>query len=212
MSLILRINPKEPEAAEIAKAVEFLQTGEVVAYPTETIFGLGADVFNKKAIKKIYDLKSRDYGLPISILIADIPMLRQYVKEVPDHALRLMRKFWPGPLTICFPASEEIPKGLVTNTGRVGVRLSSHPVAAALVKVFGKAITTTSANLSGYPPALSVKHIQKYFGEKIPCIIDAGECDPSKGSTVVDVGEDTMRIIREGSIPADEVIKCFQDA
>jgi L-threonylcarbamoyladenylate synthase len=210
MSVVIRIDPREPFEQDIEKAVEFLSRGEVIAYPTETIYGLGADVLNRKAVKKIYDLKARDYGLPISILVADIAMLREYVKEVPDRALPLMHKFWPGALTILLPASEKIPRGLVTNTGRVGVRISSHPIASALVEKFGKPITTTSANLSGFPPSLSVKHIQKYFGDKIPCIIDGGECEPTRGSTVVDVGEETMRIIRAGTIPAEDVIRCFQ--
>lgn len=210
MSVIIRIDPKEPLEQDIERAVEYLKKGEVIAYPTETIYGLGADVLNRKAVKKIYDLKARDYGLPISILVANIAMLREYVKDVPDRALPLMRKFWPGALTILFPANEKIPKGLVTNTGRVGIRISSHPVASALVEKFGKAITTTSANLSGFPPSLSVKHIQKYFGDRIPCIIDGGECEPTRGSTVVDVGEETMRIIRAGLIAAEDVIRCFQ--
>jgi len=210
MSVVLRIDPKEPFQNDIDQAVEFLKNGDVIAYPTETIYGLGADVVNRKAIKKIYDLKARDYGLPVSILVADIAMLREFVEEVPEQALSLMRRFWPGALTILFPANDKIPKGLVTNTGRVGVRISSHPIAAALVKTFGKPITTTSANLSGFPPSLSVKHIQKYFGDKIPCLVDGGECEPSRGSTVVDVGEETMRIVREGRIPAEEVIRCFQ--
>lgn len=210
MSKIININPKEPFEDEINEAVDYLRRGEVIAYPTETIYGLGADILDRKAVKKIYDLKARDYGLPISILVADVPMLREYVKEVPEQALPLMRKFWPGALTILFPANEKIPKGLVTNTGRVGIRISSHPIASSLVKTFGKAISTTSANLSGFPPSLSIKHIQKYFKDKIPCIIDGGECEPSRGSTVVDVGEETMRIIRVGSIPAEEVIRCFQ--
>jgi len=210
MSVILRIDPKEPLESDIAKAIEFLERGEVVAYPTETIYGLGVDVLNRKAIKKIYDLKARDYGLPISILVADLAMLREYVQEVPEQAIALMRRFWPGALTILFPANNKIPKGLVTNTGRVGMRISSHPIAAAMVKMLGKPITTTSANLSGFPPSLSVKHIQKYFGDKIPCMIDGGECEPTRGSTVVDVGEETMRIVRAGAIPAEDVIRCFQ--
>lgn len=210
MTEIIRIDPKEPYLSEIARVVEFLKSGEVIAYPTETIYGLGADVLNRRAVKKIYDLKSRDYGLPVSILVADLKMLREVVGEVPDSALLLMRRFWPGALTILFPASPKIPKGLVTNTGKVGVRISSHPVAAAIVSAFGRPITTTSANLSGFPPSLSVKHVQKYFGEKLPCIVDGGECEPSRGSTVVDVTEETMRIVRDGAVPADEVVKCFR--
>ena len=210
MTEIIQIDPKHPLPEAIEKAVSYLKEGQVVAYPTETIYGLGADVQDKKAVKRIYDLKARDYGLPISILVSNLSMLREVVSEVPDRALVLMRKFWPGALTILFPASSIIPKGLVTNTGKVGIRISSHPVASALVEAFGRPMTTTSANLSGFPPSLAVKHVQKYFGDKLLCIIDGGEVEPSRGSTVVDIGEDTMRIIRDGAIPADEVIKCFK--
>ncbi len=210
MTEIIRIDPKAPSMEDIDKAVSYLKQGKVVAYPTETIYGLGANALDRKAVKRIYDLKSRDYGLPIAILVADLTMLREVVVNVSDRALTLMRKFWPGALTILFPASDIIPKGFVTNTGKVGIRISSHPVAGALVERFGKPVTTTSANLSGFPPSLSVKHVQKYFGDKLSCIIDGGDCEPSRGSTVVDVADDTMRIIREGAIPAKEVIKCFQ--
>lgn len=210
MTILLKIDPQNPSKEDIGKAVQFLRGGDVIAYPTETIFGLGADVSNRKAVKKIYNLKSRDYGLPISILVSDLGMLRRYVTGVSDNALKLITKFWPGPLTILFPASPLISRGLVTNTGRVGIRFSSHPIASLLVKNFGGAITTTSANRSGCPPALSAKDVKKYFEERVPCIID-GVCEPSKGSTVVDVGDDTMRIIREGAIPAEEVIQCFQN-
>lgn len=210
MTELIRIDPKEPSGPDIEKAVAYLRDGQVIAYPTETIYGLGADVLNRKAVKRIYDLKSRDYGLPISVLISDLKMLREVVSDVSDRALKLMRKFWPGPLTILFYASAAIPKGLVTNTNKIGIRMSSHPIASAIAQTFGHPITTTSANLSGFPPSLSVKHVQKYFGEKIPCVVDGGECNPSRGSTVIDLAEDTMRIVRDGAIPADEVIKCFQ--
>jgi L-threonylcarbamoyladenylate synthase len=210
MTELIRIDPKAPEIPDIERAVGYLKDGQVIAYPTETIYGLGADVLSRKAVKRIYDLKSRDYGLPISILVSDLKMLREVVSEVSDGALRLMRKFWPGPLTILFNASEAIPKGLVTNTNKIGIRMSSHPVASAIVAAFGHPVTTTSANLSGFPPSLSVKHVQKYFGERLSCIVDGGECNPSKGSTVVDLAEHSMRIIRDGAIPADEIIKCFQ--
>lgn len=210
MTEVIRIDPKDPHQADIERAVKFLHDGQVIAYPTETIYGLGADVFNRKAVKRIYDLKARDYGLPISVLISDLKMLREMVTEVPDNTIPLIRKFWPGALTICLPVSKAFPKDLVTSTGKVGFRMSSHPVASAIVATFARPITTTSANLSGFPPSLSVKHIQKYFGEKIPCVVDGGECEPSRGSTVVDIGDETMRVIRDGAVSAEEVIKCFQ--
>jgi L-threonylcarbamoyladenylate synthase len=211
MAEIIRVDPKAPFPQDIERAVKYLVDGQVIAYPTETIYGLGADVLNRKAVKRIYELKSRDYGLPIAVLIGDLKMLRHVASDVSDGALRLMRKFWPGPLTILFHASDAIPKGLVTNTGKIGVRMSSHPVASAIVMTFGRPVTTTSANLSGFPPSLSVKHIEKYFGDRLPCIVDAGECNPSRGSTVVDLTEESMRIIRDGAIPAEDVIKCFQE-
>lgn len=212
MTEVLRINPKVPEPEEIEKAAKYILSGDVIAYPTETIYGLGAEVFNRKAIKKIYDLKSRDYGLPIAILVSNMQMLRELVTHIPERAQALMRRFWPGPLTILFEVNETFPKSLATNTGKVGVRISSHPIVAALVSRVGRPITTTSANLSGFPPSLHVKHIQKYFGNKLPCVIDGGECEPSRGSTVVDVTEETMRIIREGATSAEEVIRCFQQS
>lgn len=211
MTTILRIDPAAPEEKDISFAADVLRKGQVVAYPTETIYGLGANVLDRKAVKRVYDLKARDYGLPISILVSDFSMVHTCAATVSDEALLLIRRFWPGPLTILFPASKKIPAGLITNTGKVGVRMSSHPIAAALVKAFGGPVTTTSANLHDYPPSLSARHVEKYFGEKIPCIIDGGVCPPSIGSTVVDVTEESMRIIREGAIPSEEIITCFQN-
>lgn len=210
MTQVLRIDPKYPDPNEIAVAAQHILDGEVVAYPTETIYGLGADLFNPKAIKRIYDLKARDYGLPVAILVANIAMLRELVIQIPERVEMLMRRFWPGPLTMLFEVNERFPKSLVTNTGKVGVRISSHPIASALAAKVGRPITTTSANRSGWPPSLQVKHIQNFFGEKLACIIDGGPSEPSRGSTVVDVTEESMRIIREGAILAEEVIRCYK--
>ncbi len=210
MSEILVINPRDPEPDVVSSAVNFLREGRVVAYPTETFYGLGVDITNEKAIKKLYELKRRDYGLPIAILVADKAMLEDYVGRISESVTNLIKAFWPGPLTILFPAGPKISKSLTTNTGKIGVRISSHPVATALVREFGKPITTTSANLSGYPPSLDMKHVQKYFKDRIDCMINGGECEPSRGSTVVDIADDTMAIIRDGAIPADQVIKVFQ--
>lgn len=212
MTEILHINRKVPEASEIEKAAVYILKGEVIAHPTETIYGLAADVFNKKAVKKIYDLKMRDYGLPVAIIVANGTMLRELVTVIPERVEVLTRRFWPGPLTLLFEVNEKFPKSLVTNTGKVGVRISSDPITAALVSQVGRPITTTSANQSGFPPSLHVKHVQKYFGNHLSCIIDGGECEPNRGSTVVDVTDETMRIIREGTIPAEEVIRCFQQS
>lgn len=210
MTTVLQVNSRSPSPQIIAEAVAQLAAGHVVAYPTETLYGMAVDVTNDKAVKRLYDLKRRDYGLPVAILVADMSMLEQYVTHIPEPARNLMKQFWPGPLTILFTARNNISPGLMTNTGKIGIRISSHPVATALVRQFGKPITTTSANLSGYPPSLQVKHVQKYFQDKLDCIIDGGECEPSQGSTVVDVADETMAIIREGALKSDCIIRAFQ--
>ncbi|PIR20100.1 MAG: threonylcarbamoyl-AMP synthase [Deltaproteobacteria bacterium CG11_big_fil_rev_8_21_14_0_20_47_16] len=210
MSKILHVDARDPEPHVIAEAVEALKAGQAVAYPTETLYGLAVDVTSDKAVKHLYDLKRRDYGLPVAILVADMKMLQDYVTNIPEPARGMVKQFWPGALTILFTAGDKISRSLMTNTGKIGIRISSHPVATALVRAFGKPITTTSANLSGYPPSLQVKHVKKYFSDRIDCILDGGECRPSLGSTVVDVSEDTMAIIREGAIQADCVIRAFQ--
>lgn len=210
MTDIIHINPREPEPELIERAVEHLRAGRVVAYPTETFYGLAVDFHNDRAIKRLYDLKRRDPGLPIALLVADMPMLGLCVEKLPDAARGLIRTFWPGPLTICFPASPIVSRNLTTNTGKIGIRISSHPVATALVRSFGHPLTTTSANLSGYPPSLEASHVEKYFEGRLDCIVAAGACEGLKGSTVVDISDDTMAVIRDGSIPADKVIECFQ--
>ncbi len=210
MTTLLHINARAPEPELIAQAVEFLEAGKVLAYPTETFYGLGVDFSNERAIKRLFDLKRRDPSLPISLLVADMPMLETCVASIPAPARNLIKTFWPGALTICFPASTNVSRSLTTNTGKIGIRISSHPVATALVRHFGRPITTTSANLAGYPPSLDVKHVRKYFQERLAGIIDSGECLGPRGSTVVDISEETMAVIRDGAISADDVIKCFQ--
>lgn len=218
MTHILHINPADPDPAAVREAVEYLKNGQVIAYPTETFYGLGVDVYNERAIKKLYDLKKRDYGLPINVLVSDHEMLLKVVTEVSASAMQLIRSFWPGPLTICFPARSSISRSLISGTNKIGVRISSHPVATAIVRELGGPITTTSANLSSslggknFSPSLNVKHIQNYFKNRLACIVDSGQCEPSKGSTVVDVVDDTMAVIRDGDIPADEVVAKFQES
>jgi len=123
-----------------------------------------------------------------------------------------MAKYWPGPLTILFPTNEKISRVLTTNTGKIGIRISSHPLAQAITERLGKPLTTTSANLSGFPPSSHIKHLKSYFGEKIDLIVDGGELLPSRGSTVVDVSAEKLVIIREGDIPADNIFELFDES
>ena len=131
--------------------------------------------------------------------------------EIPPQAEPLIAKYWPGPLTILFPTSSLISEALTTNTGKIGIRVSSHPVAQALTQTLRRPLTTTSANLTGFPPSFELKHIQSYFGDKLDLIVDSGTLFASSGSTVVDVSEDKLVVIREGDIPAENIFELFHE-
>ena len=211
MTKVFKIHPEQPEPELIREAVGLIQQGSVAAYPTETFYGLGVDVTNDHAIKRLFDVKRRDYGNPVAVIVADRGMLSTIVEAIPEKASVLMDVFWPGPLTILFNTNNKISRRLTTNTGKIGIRVSSHPVAEALVQALGRPLTTTSANLSGFPPSLSPRHLKSYFGDKLDLVVDAGDLAPSRGSTVVDVTEEKLAIIREGVIPADAIFRYFEE-
>lgn len=211
MSRVLPIHGDFPEEELISEVVDSLKKGGICAYPTETFYGLGVDVTNEQAIRRLFDVKRRDYSNPVAVIVSDQSMLATIVSEVPDKALVLMDVFWPGPLTILFHTNHKISKQLTTNTGKIGIRVSSHPVANALVKKLGRPLTTTSANLSGFPPSSKISHLKSYFQDKIDLMIDCGNLAPSRGSTVVDVTEDKLTIIREGMIRSDVLFKYFEE-
>lgn len=211
MTRLLKIHPESPEPDLITMAADIIREGAICAYPTETFYGLGVDVTNEQAIKRLFDVKRRDYGNPVAVIVSDRSMLASIAREVPEKALVLMDVFWPGPLTILFRTNEKISRRLTTNTGKIGIRVSSNPVASALVQAVGRPLTTTSANLSGFPPSFSPRHLRNYFGEKLGLILDAGELPPARGSTVVDVTEEKLAIIREGAIPAEVIFKYFEE-
>lgn len=191
--------------ADIGAAVEALRRGEVVVFPTETLYGLGADALNAAAVEKIFELKGRDPVNPIPVLVADRRMLAALVAAIPPLAEKLIERFWPGPLTIVLPAREDIPRPLVNSSGGVGVRISSSAIAAELVGKLGRPLTATSANPSGQAAARTVAEARSYFGGKIDIFIDGGELKSKTGSTVVDVRGDSLAIIRQGEIAKAEL-------
>lgn len=187
------------------KVKETLVRGRVIAYPTETFYGLGVDVFNKEAIKRVFELKGREEGKPIPILVKDRGMLLEVVEAIPPLAEDLIKGFWPGPLTIVFNARPNLPTILTGGTGKVGVRVSSNPTAQRIVEAFGKPLTTTSANPSGQRPPTTVQEVVDYFRDRIELIIDGGPLPGRLGSTVVDVTGEGLVIMREGEVPPEEL-------
>jgi L-threonylcarbamoyladenylate synthase len=188
-----------------ADAVAALRRGKAIVFPTETLYGLGADALDFAAVEKIFQIKGRDPNNPIPVLIADREMLGTLVAEVPLLADKLISVFWPGPLTIVFPAQKNIHAPLVNRTGGVGVRISSQPIATELVKALGRPLTATSANPSGQVPSRTIEEAKKYFAGQIDIFIDGGKFTSTTGSTVAEISGDTIKIIRAGEIGKTEL-------
>lgn len=191
---------KEKRAEALYQAVAALKRGEVIAFPTETLYGLGADALNAAAVEKVFQLKGREPANPIPVLIADRAMLSSLVSDVPPLAETLIVRFWPGPLTIVLPARSDIPPPLVNAAGGVGARISSQPIADELIRGLGHPLTATSANPSGRSPARTAQEAKEYFSGQIDIFVDGGTLTSKTGSTVVEVTGERIKIIREGDI------------
>ena len=202
MPVIIQVNPQHPEPERIDEAVAMLKHGGVVAFPTETFYGLGADARNEAAVGKIFDIKGRDFKNPILVVIGDPDHLNAFAQEVPAEARRLMGRFWPGPLTIVFRASAPVPPMLTAGTAKIGIRLTSHPVARELARKLGGPLTATSANLSGAPECASAADVFSQLQGRVDGVIDGGETPGGKGSTIVDATVSPVKVLREGVIPS----------
>ena len=201
MPQILKINPQQPEDELIHRAVRFLQTGGVVAFPTETFYGLAVDATNSDAIERIFRIKGRTFRNPIALITGSKNDISGLVTEIPDVAQKLMQTFWPGPLTLLFTASPQIRPRLTAGTGRIGIRVSSHPIADCLANRLGGPITATSANLSGAAECTTAAEVLAILGDQVDLVIDGGPVPGGKGSTFLDITMDPPACTREGAIP-----------
>ncbi|MDO8700059.1 MAG: L-threonylcarbamoyladenylate synthase, partial [Deltaproteobacteria bacterium] len=178
---------KDGRAENLTDAVAALKRGEVIVYPTETLYGLGADALNLDAVERVFQLKGRDLNNPFPVLVAHREMLGALVDEIPALAEKLMANFWPGPLTLVLPARKDVPRPLLNFSGGIGMRISSEPIATELVRALGRPLTATSANLSGLTPARTVEQARDYFSEEIRVYLDGGTLASKTGSTVVEI-------------------------
>jgi L-threonylcarbamoyladenylate synthase len=184
----------------IERAAQVILQGGIVAFPTETFYGLAADTLNEKSLQKIFAMKGRAEDKPLLLLIAEKAWVPRLVRRIPPAAERLMEKFWPGPLTLVFEASPELSPLLTGGYGKVGLRISSHPAALGLTRAAGRAITATSANLSGEPSASLPAEVLRSLGESLDAVLDGGKTPGGIGSTVLDVSGPSPKIIREGAV------------
>lgn len=185
---------------QIVTAAKILLDGGVVAFPTETVYGLGACLFNEKAIGKVFELKGRPSDNPLIIHIANLDDLDRLANKVPEEARLLAKAFWPGPLSMILEASSQVPSIARAGLPTVAIRMPSHPLALALIEEVGQPLVAPSANLSGRPSGTKAEHVLHDFGKKVP-VLDGGSCEKGLESTVIDLRvPKTPKVLRPGAI------------
>ena len=197
--------------AVFANARTVLLAGGVVAYPTDTFYGLGVDPFNREAVNRIFELKGREKNKPLILLISSRVQLETMVKEITPAHSALIQKFWPGPLTLLFKPGSVIPENVSAGSNRIGIRQPGNTMTRNLISALGQPITAPSANLAGESPPITAKQVQQSFGNRVDLIIDGGTCQGGKPSTVVDAVETPVRLVRHGAIAFSEIEMALRD-
>lgn len=190
---------------QIEQGISILKQGGLVAFPTDTVYGLGASIGIRHAVERVYRVKERPRSMALPLLLADTSQIGEVAEPVPSIAWLLADKFLPGALTIVLPRSESVPD-IITGGGiTVAVRIPAHPVPVALARGLGAPIVGTSANLSGKPSPLTADEVYAQLGDKVDLIIDGGRCPGGKESTIVDLTGETPIVLREGAISREEL-------
>jgi len=199
------ISTNSPNA--IANALEVLLSGGLVAFPTDTVYGVGALVFDEKTVESIYAAKERPVEKAIPVLIGDAVDLNQVADEIPMPAARLIARFWPGPLTVLVPKKSSLPT-VVSATSTVGVRVPDHELARSLLRLAGP-MAVTSANISSQPSPTTAEEVLTQLGSRIAMILDGGRTPGGVPSTLVDCTGDEIQILREGPISKETLLKAI---
>lgn len=208
---ILSTHTAEFFAAAVNRAAELLRAGEVVALPTETVYGLAANALDAKAVAKIYEAKGRPAHNPIIVHVADVGLAKRCVSNWPVVADDLARAFWPGPLTMVLPKAAEIPDIVTAGGATVGVRWPSHPFIQAVIRECGFPLAAPSANLSNQVSPTNAEHVRKQLGDRIPLIVDGGQSQVGIESTVIDLTSEPPTVLRPGMIHEESLIAVTGD-
>ena len=205
MKKLIKINPKHPETDLISKVARILESGGVIGYPTETVYGIGCSAFNADSVNRIYDLKQRDKSKALILIAADVIQVGELVEDIPPAAELLIDNFWPGPLTIVFNASQRLQEFAFRKSKTIAVRIPDSTISLAMLKSCGFPLVSTSANRSGESDTTNAQDVLKIFGDELDLIIDGGETPAQMPSTVVDITRSPVKIIREGAISSLEI-------
>ncbi len=199
----MRLDASQPQAIERAAAV--LRAGGLVAFPTETVYGLGADASNPDAVARIFEAKGRPRAHPLIVHLADAAALDPWAARVPPLARRLAESLWPGPLTLVLPRHRRVPPAVTGGRDTVALRVPDHPVALALLRAFGGGIAAPSANRFGHVSPTTAAHVLADLGDAVDAVLDGGPCEVGVESTIVDMTGPTPRLLREGGVPVETV-------
>ena len=190
---------------EIQKAAEIIQEGGLVAFPTETVYGLGADALNPLAVARIFEAKNRPQFDPLIVHVADLRQAEILVLRFPEKALRLAEKFWPGPLTLVLPKSSMVPDLVTSSLPTVALRIPRHPMALELIHESGRPIAAPSANPFGQVSPTTADHVRRSLGDKVDLILDGGACEVGVESTVISFAEKEPVLLRPGGVALEEI-------
>jgi L-threonylcarbamoyladenylate synthase len=191
--------------ADLHQAAQVIRRGGVVAFPTESFYGLAVDITDPRAIQRLFEIKERSPGQPILLLLPSLSDLERYAAAIPPPARRLIARFWPGGLTLIFKATNQVSPLLTAQSGTIGLRLSSHPLATGLARAVAGAITGTSANLSGQPACQNAQAVRDALGARLDFVLDGGSTPGGLGSTILDMTVDPPLLVRAGQIGRSEI-------
>ncbi|MBM2826891.1 MAG: threonylcarbamoyl-AMP synthase [Dehalococcoidia bacterium] len=191
----------------IRQAAEVIIRGGVVAFPTDTVYGIGAYISSASAVERIYTIKGRAEGKPLQLLLADIEDIETVALEVPPEAWVLAQAFLPGGLTLVLKKSPSVPDQVTAGLDTVAVRVPDHPVCLELIRAVGAPLVATSANLSGRPSALDAHEVREQLGQQVDFILDGGRAPLGRDSTIVDLTQHPPKLLREGAVPTELLLK-----
>ncbi len=198
------------EYEKLKEMGETIQKGEIVVFPTETVYAIGTNGLDEEAIRKLYKIKQRPFDKPTSLLVSDMKMIEALVADITDKEYKLMKTFFPGPLTIILKEKNIVPNILTGNTGTIGIRMPENEIARKLIAYANVPIAAPSANIANKPSGTNIENIINDFKETVDYYIDGGESKIGLGSTIVKIENNVPIILREGSIAKEQIYECLK--
>ena len=205
MTKVVRVSPDNPDAHVLIECARVIKAGGLVAFPTETVYGLGANAFNEEAVRRVFKVKGRPPNNPLIVHIASLNQLGEVALSIPERAWKLIRWGWPGPLTLVLRRRGGLPKEVTAGLNTVAVRMPAHPVALKLIELSETPLVAPSANLSGRPSPTTAEHVIQDLYGKVDVIIDGGETIYGLESTIIDITVDPPEILRPGAVPVEAI-------